>query len=206
MASARARTASGPDIWSIIGGWLALVFGMVTVNLWAWNGWNAGDVWVIRGAIVTLACLIMWLFGYGGRLLDVLKAWTRSGGLNVAVVTLGIIVAAVGVNYLFHRYHWQRDLTKNQRFTLSDRSAQILRGLKEPVTATAFVLGSGRNRQTAENLLRQYRDSPTASATSSSTPWSASTSPARWGCRATRASCWSTRARSSRSPASARKS
>lgn len=157
MASARETTASGPDIWSTIGGWLALVLGMVTVNLWAWTQ-NYGDVWVIRGAIVTLACLIWWLFGYGGRLLDVLRGWTRSGGLNVAVVTLGIIAAAVGVNYLLHRYHWQRDLTKNQRFTLSDRSAQVLRGMKQPINATVFVLGSGRNRQTAENLMRQYRD------------------------------------------------
>src|SRR5262249_23044416 len=44
-------------------------------------------------------------------------------------------------------------------YTLSDRSYQILRSLKEPVKATGFFLDIGRSsRGQAENLLRQYHD------------------------------------------------
>src|SRR5207244_2854355 len=106
----------------------------------------------------TAAMALTWFFGYWSLILEAALGWTRRGGLNAAALTLGVILAAIGVNYLFHRYHWQRDLTKGQRFTLSDRSVQILRGLKHPLHATAFFLGSGANHQQAENLLRQYHD------------------------------------------------
>jgi len=157
MSEARDRQTSGPDIWAIGAGWIALIVGVITVNLWAWQQ-NIGDVWVIRGLIVTGAMALTWLFGYWSQLLEGSRSWVRRGGLNAATVTLGVILAAIGLNYLFHRYHWQKDLTKGQRFTLSDRSRQILHGLKQPLRATAFFLGTGANRQQAENLLRQYAD------------------------------------------------
>ncbi len=157
MSGTRGKEIPGPDIWAIGAGWLALVFCLLTINLWAWKQ-NYGDVWVIRGAIVTLACALTWVFGYWPRIAAGFRGWTKSGGLNVTVVTIGVIVAAVAANYLLHRYHWQRDLTKNRRFTLSDRSTQILRGLDKPVQATAFYSNVGRNRQQADTLLRQYKD------------------------------------------------
>src|SRR5262249_38346711 len=157
MSEARDKQTAGPDIWAIGAGWAGLALGVLTVNLWAWIQ-DYHDVWVVRGAIVTAACLITWLFGYWGPIVEGTRLWIRRGGLNAATVTVGVVLAAVGVNYLFHRYHWQKDLTKNQRFTLSDRSVQILRGLKHPLHATALFLGTGGSRQQAENLLRQYAD------------------------------------------------
>jgi ABC-type uncharacterized transport system involved in gliding motility auxiliary subunit len=157
MATGRANQSSGPDVWAIAAGWLALVIGAVTLNRWAWTR-NIGDVWVLRGLILTFACLVTWVFGYWGQIWTGLKSWARRGGLNATVVTVGIIAAAIGINYLFHRYHWQTDLTKNKRFTLADQSIQVVKGLKEPVKAYAFFYTGSPNRRQAEQLLRQYAD------------------------------------------------
>lgn len=157
MASSSGRNTPGPDIWAVGAGWLALVLFFFTINLWAWMG-SWGDVWVIRGAIVTAACFLTWLFGYWSRILVATKIWVHKGGLNATMVAVGVLVVAIGVNYMFHRYHWQKDLTKNQRLTLSDRTTQILKGLNKPLQVTAFYSQVGRNRGTAEGLLRQYHD------------------------------------------------
>lgn len=157
MATGRANQGSGPDIWAIAAGWLGLVLAVVTLNRWAWAR-SFGDAWFLRGLILTAACLITWIFGYWGQIWAGLKGWTKKGGLNATVVTVGIIVAAIGINWIFHRYHWQTDLTKDKRFTLSDRSVQLLKGLEKPVKAYAFYYENSSGRRQAENLLRQYAD------------------------------------------------
>src|ERR1700681_896539 len=99
MAEARGRQTSGPDIWAIGAGWIALIVGVITLNLWAWE--QSIDAWVLRGLIVTGAMALTWLFGYWSQILEGGLGWVRRGGLNAAAVAIGVIVAAILVNYLF---------------------------------------------------------------------------------------------------------
>lgn len=166
MAAAREREIVGPDIWAIVAGWLSLVLGVMGLNWWALAGnWGAEyklfsfiPLSPLKIGIVTLALFLTWVFGYWPRISAATVDWARRGGLNATLVTVGILAVAVGINYMFHRYHWQRDLTENKRFTLSDRSLQVLKTLKEPVRVTAFFNAGDRSRNQAENLLGQYKD------------------------------------------------
>ena len=54
------------------------------------------------------------------------------------VYTLVVIAAIVVVNILANRYNKSFDTTSNKRYSLSDQTARIVKGLKQDATITYF--------------------------------------------------------------------
>jgi len=59
-------------------------------------------------------------------------------GANTAVLVVVVIAILGSVNYLVSRHTKRWDLTKNQRYSLSDQTRKVLAGLKEDVKVTYF--------------------------------------------------------------------
>jgi gliding motility-associatede transport system auxiliary component len=59
-------------------------------------------------------------------------------GSNTAVLILVVLAILVGVNYLATRHPLKKDLTKNQRYSLSDQSQKVVQGLKDDVRVVYF--------------------------------------------------------------------
>ena len=60
-------------------------------------------------------------------------------GGNSIVTVLAVLAILVGANYFVSRHSKRWDLTKNQRFSLSDQSRKVLGGLKEDVRFIYFA-------------------------------------------------------------------
>ncbi|MCR4432013.1 MAG: GldG family protein [Tepidanaerobacteraceae bacterium] len=71
-------------------------------------------------------------------------------------IALVLIVSFVGVNVASNKYHKRWDLTKTKRFTLSQKTKEILAGLKEPVKITAFIADGSNTGSDIKNLLKEY--------------------------------------------------
>lgn len=107
--------------------------------------------YVIGGAALVVANLLLrWqdLFGFVGR------RQLRYGG-NAFLYTLLVLGILSAVNWLTFRNTKRWDLTKNQRYSLSDQTKKVLAGLKEDVVVTYFQrtaqIGAGQDR------LRDYQ-------------------------------------------------
>jgi ABC-type uncharacterized transport system involved in gliding motility auxiliary subunit len=59
-------------------------------------------------------------------------------GANTAVLVVVVIAILGSINYLVSRHTKRWDLTKNQRYSLSDQTRKVLAGLKEDVKVTYF--------------------------------------------------------------------
>ena len=72
-----------------------------------------------------------------------------------ATIYILVILAIVCVaNVLANRYNKSYDSTSNKRYSLSDQTAKIVKGLSQPATITFFDKSS--NFQTAKDLLDRY--------------------------------------------------
>jgi ABC-type uncharacterized transport system involved in gliding motility auxiliary subunit len=73
----------------------------------------------------------------------------RYGG-NALAFTSGVLAILVALNWIVYRNTKRWDLTKNQRYSLSDQTKKILAGLKEDVSITYFQrtanIGAGQDR------------------------------------------------------------
>ncbi|HWX23606.1 MAG TPA: GldG family protein, partial [Vicinamibacteria bacterium] len=89
--------------------------------------------WVAGSALIVTHLLL--------RFEDIARALgarqLRYGG-NTAVFTLVVLGILVAVNYLAARHTKRWDLTKNQRYSLSDQTKKVLQNLKEDVSITYF--------------------------------------------------------------------
>ena len=143
------------EIITIASGWGALVCTLLGMHRWVATG--QFDWWTRLGIIAGVALAIMWAWGRGPAFASRIGAWVRSGGLNTTLVAVGLVICLVVVNTLVRRRAFVRlDLTKNQRFTLSQRSREVLKGLQQPITVTAFLTSRADPR--ARDLLKQYAD------------------------------------------------
>ena len=92
------------------------------------------DAYLIGGAALILAhILLRWDEIYrrvGHR--------QMKHGTNTAVLVLVVVAILGAVNYLVSRHTKRWDLTKNQRYSLSDQTKKVLGGLKEDVKVTYF--------------------------------------------------------------------
>jgi ABC-type uncharacterized transport system involved in gliding motility auxiliary subunit len=59
-------------------------------------------------------------------------------GSNTAVLIVVVLAILIGVNYLATRHPLKKDLTKNQRYSLSDQTKKIVQGLKDDVRIVYF--------------------------------------------------------------------
>ena len=72
-----------------------------------------------------------------------------------ATVYILVVLAIVSVaNVLANRYNKSYDSTSNKRYSLSDQTTKIVKGLTQPATITYFDKQS--NFQTAKDLLDRY--------------------------------------------------
>jgi ABC-type uncharacterized transport system involved in gliding motility auxiliary subunit len=72
-------------------------------------------------------------------------------GSNTAVLVAVVLAILVGVNYLAYRHPLKKDLTKNQRYSLSDQTKKVVQGLKDEVRIVYFqravdMQGAGPDR------------------------------------------------------------
>ncbi|MBV9120904.1 MAG: GldG family protein [Chloroflexi bacterium] len=79
----------------------------------------------------------------------------RYGGNTAAMIVLFIGIIGAG-NWFTNQHSQTFDLTKNKLHTLSQETKDILHGLKQPVTATAFFTTDNFQQQQAKDLLQQY--------------------------------------------------
>lgn len=76
-------------------------------------------------------------------------------GTNSLVMTLVVLGILGAVNYLVFRNNKRWDLTKNQRYSLSDQTRKVTSGLKEDVTIWFFQRTT--DMQAGEDRLKQYQ-------------------------------------------------
>jgi ABC-type uncharacterized transport system involved in gliding motility auxiliary subunit len=69
------------------------------------------------------------------------KRQLRYGG-NAVVFSLVVLAIVIAINWLVSRNTKRWDLTKNQRYSLSDQTKKVLQGLKEDVSITYFQRGT----------------------------------------------------------------
>jgi ABC-type uncharacterized transport system involved in gliding motility auxiliary subunit len=84
------------------------------------------------------------------------KARAARAGASALGVLLAVALL-LGVNYLSSR-HWKRgDWTRTQIFSLSEKTRQILAGLKKPVRVTVFMTPRARLYTEVRELLSRYQ-------------------------------------------------
>jgi len=83
-----------------------------------------------------------------------LKARQTKYVAYAAVYIAVVITAVVIANYLADRYNKTYDATANKRYSLSDQTAKIVKGLKQP--ATILYFDQSRGFPHAKDLLNEY--------------------------------------------------
>ncbi len=128
---------------------VVLVIGLIAVRRFEW--------YIILGLLVLVVCLAVFAATnpeVWQRRLGRQRVSSTISGIVVIVAMIGIIALA---NVLLQRTNIQFDLTKNQNFTISDSSAQVLDKINQPVSAIIFYSQNTLSQQqTASDLLKQY--------------------------------------------------
>lgn len=78
-------------------------------------------------------------------------------GLNVLVQVALILFLAAIVNHLGFEHYRRWDLSRDQKYALSDKSKRFLESIKGKVRMTVFFGGSNPIGQDVQNLLTQYQ-------------------------------------------------
>ncbi len=76
--------------------------------------------------------------------------------LNVIVQAIVVIAIVAMANYLSFRHYARFDLSKNQKFALSEQTKAIVGNLTKPVQAIVFFAGEGEAEANCHQLLREY--------------------------------------------------
>jgi ABC-type uncharacterized transport system involved in gliding motility auxiliary subunit len=128
---------------------VVLVIGLIAVRRFEW--------YIILGLLVLVFCIAVFAATnpeVWQRRLGRQRVSSTISGIVVIVAMIGIIALA---NVLLQRTNIQFDLTKNQNFTISNSSAQVLDKLNQPVSAIIFYSQNTLSQQqTASDLLKQY--------------------------------------------------
>lgn len=108
---------------------IALVFGAVVVRFTRpeWDAYAMYALWTGL-ALVILYSLSQWR--------DVVTYFQRRNARYGAIASASVVIVLgilIAVNYLSTRQNKRWDLTANQRFSLSDQTVKLLRGLDAPV-------------------------------------------------------------------------
>ena len=78
-------------------------------------------------------------------------------GLNVLLQVILILFLAAIVNYLGFEHYRRWDLSRDQKYALSDKSKRFLESIKGKVRMTVFFGGNEAIGQDVQNLLTQYQ-------------------------------------------------
>jgi ABC-type uncharacterized transport system involved in gliding motility auxiliary subunit len=88
--------------------------------------------------------------GIGGRQL-------RYGG-NTAVLVTVVLAILIAVNYLATRHPLKKDLTKNQRYSLSDQTKKVVSSLKDDVSIVYFQKATDLERSGGADRIKDYQN------------------------------------------------
>ncbi len=128
---------------------------MAGAALAARQGYNVRpnvNTWVFAGLALVVAHLsLRWediYRGIGGRQF-------RYGG-NTFVLIVVVLAILVALNYLATRHPLKKDLTKNQRYSLSDQTRKIVQGLKDDVRIVYFQRGDAMEGSSGVDRVKQY--------------------------------------------------
>jgi ABC-type uncharacterized transport system involved in gliding motility auxiliary subunit len=106
---------------------------------------------IVGGALILAHLLLRWeavVRAIGGRQLRY--------GTNVLVLTLVVCGFLGGINYIASRRIVRWDLTKSQRYSLSDQTKKIVSGLNEDVHVTYFQRAGSPGLEEGRDRLRSY--------------------------------------------------
>ncbi|HEX7587000.1 MAG TPA: Gldg family protein, partial [Anaerolineae bacterium] len=110
-------------------------------------------------ALLVAGVLLFALYIYA-RPSQVRAAVTSRGaryGSNALVLTIAFVGIVGVINFLGTRYSYRWDLTAGKTNSLADQTLQVLKGLKEPVKATAFFTPNAQAGQPdIANRLKLY--------------------------------------------------
>ncbi len=113
----------------------------------------------IGGVLLVGAALVLFsLYRSFALITTWLDHRSTKAGLNVALMTL-LLLGIIGlVEAISAKHNLRLDLTEGKRYTLSDQTKKLVRGLAKDVHVTAFLRLDQPDRRPADDLLRQYAD------------------------------------------------
>lgn len=127
-----------PLEWAgLVAGWGAAV-AMVVLLFWmaVAHSFSLGPR-ILLGVAVALA--IFWMVTHWQNIVAGARSRGVRLGANSVVFVLLVLGILVLVNIVAARHHARADLTKNQRFSLSEQTREVVKGLEQDVTIIAFL-------------------------------------------------------------------
>jgi ABC-type uncharacterized transport system involved in gliding motility auxiliary subunit len=147
---------------AITAGWAGVVLlGLALITWYA----EAVRHWYTTALLVVAAiALVDWLVYASPLVLERFSRRQLLAEANAGIFIVAVIGIVCLINYIGSRRHYEWDLTKNKRYTLSNFSKSVVNKLKDKVQVTAFIPKPsnftpqfGQMRQTAQDLLNQYQ-------------------------------------------------
>ena len=90
------------------------------------------------------------------RLVSFWKQRTSREFVNSTAFAFFVLGIVVLVNIIGARHHWRHDFTESKRYSLSEQTMKILRGLDKPVRITAFISPDYYDSEEIRSRLREY--------------------------------------------------
>ncbi|NLI79372.1 MAG: GldG family protein [Candidatus Riflebacteria bacterium] len=135
---------------------VAGLVGVVSAGLWYLMYPSKETIaWYILGAGGALAIVAFVLSP--GLLRDVFASRKTLLWVNDVVMVLAIIGIGVLLTHISHRRNFRYDFTRDQLFSISDKTIKVLRGLTKDVKVTAFYPTGAVETSMIEDLLKEYR-------------------------------------------------
>lgn len=141
-----------------VGGYLGLV--LVIVGAFLYSTEAAPRVYVLISLILGAGLLATFAIIEWDQVKAVLGLRSTRYGANAAALVLILIGILTFVNLIGARYSKRVDMTSAKRFSLSDLTINVLKGLKQNIKVMAFYRTTGSEaqaRRELEDLLSQYR-------------------------------------------------
>ncbi len=147
----RARLQSNAELF----GGLGLALWAIALIFFLIGNQPAERLWGIF--LFGIVFLALYVYARPAQVEAVLTGRGVRYGSNALILALALIGIVALLNVLSARYHWRQDFTENQQFTLSQKTVEILKNLKEPVQALAFYSAQDTgNLQQIEDRLKDY--------------------------------------------------
>ncbi|MBE3574235.1 MAG: GldG family protein [Firmicutes bacterium] len=116
----------------------------------------AAPVWLYGMAALGVVLLVYYVAVNGRALWRFLSGRTFRYGSHALLLTVAVLGIVVLANVVVARHPWRLDTTRNKLYTLSPQTVQVLRGLQQDVTITAFFKSGTDQEQMVRNLLKEY--------------------------------------------------
>ena len=135
--------------------------GLLSIFLMAAGGITyaiTGEMGNLPLALIWIGLLLLLLFFYiyFPEIREFITQRSTKYAFNTAVMSMVFLVIIGLVAGMSVKYKVRVDLTRDNRYTLSDHTVKILKSLKEDIEAIAFYRSDERTRQAMSDLLSEY--------------------------------------------------